>query len=148
MKKVFLLFLIFCNFSFALFADAIVPSVKRQSRIGPNTRITLDFTKMNYNMATGIVFDMMIDPEKYKNKTVKIHGQFLSDVYEGTRTFAVVIWDAGGCCPTGVNVVPLEGKKYPEDFPPNESEVTITGTLEILQLYGGDILCLVAERWE
>lgn len=148
MKKLFLLFVIFGFFSISSFAEPTTPSVKREKRIGQNTKIDYDFTKMNYNMATGIVFDMMIAPEDYKNKTAKIKGQFLTDVYQGTRAFAVVIWDAGGCCPTGVTVVPLEGRKYPEDFPAEKGQVTVTGVLELLKIYGGDAICLVAEKWE
>ena len=146
MKKRFLPFFVLIFFSLA-HAEVKVPSVKRAPKIGPNTKINFDFTKMNYNMATGIVFDMMIDPETYKNKTAKIKGQFTTEVHEGNRMFAVIVWDSGGCCPTGLGIVPLEEKKYPDDFPKEGSEVTVTGTLEILNIYGADALCLVAEIW-
>lgn len=33
-------------------------------------KINIDFTKMNYNMAYSIMFEMMVEPEKYKEKTV------------------------------------------------------------------------------
>lgn len=146
MKRRFLPFLVLFIFSLA-HAEIKVPSVKRAKKIEANAKINFDFTKMNYNMACGIIFDMMIDPENYKNKTVKIKGQFATEVHEGNRMFAVIIWDSGGCCPTGLGIVPLEGKKYPDDFPKEGSEITVTGTLEILNIYGGDALCLVAEIW-
>ena len=34
-----------------------------------------DFSKMNYNMATAVVFDMMVSPGDYENKSVKIFIQ-------------------------------------------------------------------------
>ena len=129
-------------------ADVPFATAKGQGKISAGTKINYDFTKMNYNMATGIVFDMMIAPENYKGKTAKIKGQFLSEIHEGQRAFAVVVWDATGCCPTGLTIVPLEGKKYPDDFPKEESQVTVAGTLEIMNLFGGETLCLVAETWE
>ena len=81
MKKRFLPFFVLIFFSLA-HAEVKVPSVKRAPKIGPNTKINFDFTKMNYNMATGIIFDMMIDPETYKNKTAKIKGQFATEVHD------------------------------------------------------------------
>ena len=78
--------------------------------MSPGQKIDWDFTKMNFNMASGLVFDMMVDPQKYNNKTAKIKGQFSSDVHQG-------------------------------------SIVTITGVLEMANLFGQEDLCLVAKRW-
>lgn len=39
---------------------------------------------------------------------------------------------------------PLANKKYPADG----SLVTITGVLEMANLFGQEDLCLVAKRWE
>ena len=122
MKKIF--FAIAALFFAALFAPAAqeVPFASRPPKMSPGQKIDWDFTKMNFNMASGLVFVMMVDPQKYKDKT--------------------------GCCPTGLNVLPLANKKYPADFPADGSLVTITGVLEMANLFGQEDLCLVAERWE
>ncbi len=148
MKKLF--FAIAALFITALFAPAAqeVPFASRPPKMSPGQKIDWDFTKMNFNMASGLVFDMMVDPQKYNNKTAKIKGQFASDVHQGKRVFAVFVWDATGCCPTGLNILPLANKKYPDDFPADGSLVTITGVLEMANLFGQEDLCLVAERWE
>ena len=134
MKKVF--FSIFIFYMTALTAFAAGP------------KYDYDLSKMNYNMATAVVFDMMVSPGDYENKSVKITGQFASEVHEGERLYAVIMWDATGCCPTGLTVVPLEGKKYPQDFPKEGSKVTVTGKMKSIEMFGGWSLCLVAESWE
>ncbi len=124
-------------------------SVSRGRKLTAKTKYDFDFTKINYYVASGIIFDFMIKPEKYVNKTVKIKGQFLSDVYEGKRLLAVVLWDLGGCCPSGLTVVPIEEMKYPSDFPVSGNYATFFGTLEMVNLMGEeDSLCLVVEKWE
>ena len=107
-----------------------------------------DFSKMNYNMATAVVFDMMVSPGDYENKSVKISGQFNSELHEGVRLYAVIMWDATGCCPTGLSVVPAEEKKYPDDFPKEGSQVTVTGKMKSIEMFGGWSLCLVVENWQ
>ena len=103
-----------------LFAQDMI-CAKPKERLAPGAKINYDFSKMNYNMASGVVFDMMVSPGDYEGKTAKITGQFTSEIHEGKRIFAVIMWDATGCCPTGLSVVPLEGKKYPADFPAEKS---------------------------
>ena len=107
-----------------------------------------DFSKMNYNMATAVVFDMMVSPGDYENNSVKITGQFTSELHEGARLYAVLMWDATGCCPTGLTVVPQKEKKYPDDFPKEGSQVTVTGKMKSIEMFGGWSLCLVVESWQ
>ena len=123
-------------------------TAKRKSKITDKTKINFDFTKMNYNISSSLMFDMLVEPEKFANKTAKIRGQFHSDVFEGKRTFAILIWDATGCCPSGITVLPLEKANYPEDFPDSGYYTTITGTLELHNFTGEEMLYLVAEKWE
>ena len=134
MKKIFFSIFIFCVTALAAFAA--------------EPKFDYDFSKMNYNMATAVVFDMMVSPGDYENKSVKITGQFTSELHEGARLYAVLMWDATGCCPTGLTVVPQKEKKYPDDFPKEGSQVTVTGKMKSIEMFGGWSLCLVAESWE
>lgn len=108
--------------------------------------IDYDFTKMNYNMISAITFEMLVEPESYINKTVKISGNFASSIHEGKRSYAVILWDVTGCCPTGLNFEIPETMKFPEDFPEIDDEITVTGTMRILNLDGEDALYFVAEE--
>ena len=146
MKKIFALLSLIFVFSFSVFSEDFF-SVNRPKRVSSTSKVSLDFTKMNYNIASGVMFDMMISPQKYKNKTMKIHGQFYTDTHDGKRMFAILIWDLTGCCPSGMTLVPLSGMKYPSDFPKPDEYVTVTGTLEIFNFEGEDAVYLVAEDW-
>lgn len=61
--------------------------------------------------------------------------------------FAVIIADATACCAQGIEFV-WDGHKYPEDYPPLDTVVTVTGTFgtyeeagfTYLQLTGADVV--------
>ncbi|MBQ0052060.1 MAG: hypothetical protein KBT11_08370 [Treponema sp.] len=94
------------------------------------SKIDLDFTKMNYNMVSSIMFEMLVEPEKYVDKTIRIDGQFETSVYEGNRYFAVINWDSTGCCPSGMNFIPPDSMIYPYGFPEAGSLVSVTGVMK------------------
>ncbi len=93
-------------------------------------KFNYDFTKMNYNMISSLLFDFIINPKKYADKTVKMDGQFETSVYENKRYFAVIKWDLTGCCPAGLDFEPPEDLKFPEDFPEKGTSITVSGVLK------------------
>ena len=128
--------------------DVPVSRVKQVTGSGAQAQFDYDFTKINYYVASGVLFDMLVSSEKYVGKTVKINGQFLSDVYDGRQVMAVVLWDVGGCCPTGLTVVPSDGMRYPADFPESGSFATFCGVMKMCAQGEDDSLCLVVEKWD
>ena len=92
-------------------------------------KIDYDLSNMNYNMLSAVTFEMLIEPEKYADKTVKISGQFYTEVEEAIRYYSVIIWDATLCCPAGMDFIPPDTMTFPDDFPPEETTITVTGTL-------------------
>lgn len=110
--------------------DEIVTFIPANPLTEVPKKIDLDFTKMNYNMASSVMFEMMIEPEKYIDKTIKINGQFETSIYEENRYFAIINWDLTGCCPTGLNFIPPDSMIYPYSFPSNSSNITVIGTMK------------------
>ncbi len=100
---------------------------KPQTEAAP--KIDFDLSNMNYNMISSITFEMLIEPEKYTDKTVKISGQFYTEVEEEVRYYSAIIWDATLCCPAGMDFIPPATMKFPDDFPPEETHITVTGIL-------------------
>jgi len=124
-------------------ADSITaPQVSKSSS---KTKYDYDFTTMNFNVASGIMFDILVTPEKYAGKTVKIAGKFNSQEYEGKRYFTAVIWDSTGCCPIGLDFIPPEGMKYPFDFPKDDEDITVCGKWEPQLVDGEEQLWFIAE---
>ena len=93
------------------------------------TKVDYDLSNMNYNMLSSVTFDMLIDPDKYKDKTVKMTGQFYSEIYEEQRYYTIIVWDATQCCPAGMDFIPPENMMFPESFLEEESQITVTGIL-------------------
>ena len=97
----------------------------------PQTKIDYDLSAMNYNMLSSITFDMLVEPEKYADKTIKMSGLFYSQIHEGKRYFSVIVWDATKCCPAGMDFIPPALVKYPDDFPQQEQNITVIGKLKL-----------------
>ncbi len=110
------------------------PKVKRVAPVyyskGIPEKIDFDFTKMNFNMASGLIFDIMVEPEKFLHRTIKFEGQFSTSVYEGVRRFAVFSWDLAGCCPTGLEFIPSSTTDFLMNFPMEGLPITVIGRLE------------------
>lgn len=93
------------------------------------SKIDYDLSNMGYNMISSITFEMLVEPEKYIDKTVKICGKFYTTVEEDVRYYSVIIWDATLCCPAGMDFIPPQTMQFPDDFPPEETKITVTGIL-------------------
>ncbi|MGN0740755.1 MAG: hypothetical protein ACI4LX_11350 [Treponema sp.] len=121
MKKTIFLILTFFNL-YSLFAQ------------GKNQNVDIDFTKFNYNMSYAQIFQMMIEPEKYIGKKIKIRGSFYIAENEGRRFYSVLNFDSTACCSTGFIFELQEDLTYPDDFPAEFTTIEVTGIYEKKQL--------------
>lgn len=103
-------------------------------------KIDVDLTKMNANMIYSYIFEMVVDPDSYTGKTIKVNGFFytVADDDTGERYFAVIIPDALACCKQGMEFKWLGEHTYPDDYPLEDQEITITGTYRT-DIMEGDI---------
>ena len=90
--------------------------------------IDVDLTKMSSTMVYSEVLNMQQTPEKYLGKTVKMHGPFNVTELNDNRYFACLITDATACCSTGIEFVLSGDYSYPDDYPPKDTEIIVTGT--------------------
>lgn len=103
-------------------------------------KIDVDLTKMNANMIYSYIFEMVVDPDSYTGKTIKVKGFFYTVVDDdtGERYFAVIIPDALACCKQGMEFKWLGEHTYPDDYPQQDQEITITGSYRT-DIMEGDI---------
>ena len=88
--------------------------------------VDVDLTAMSSTMVYSEVYNMMYTPEEYVGKRVRMEGtySFFHDEESGMDYYACVIQDATACCAQGLEFVPLNPEKCPE-----EGElVTVEGT--------------------
>lgn len=90
----------------------------------------LDLTTLSSTVVYAEVYNMMMSPEDYVGRTVKMSGQFaaFADSEEGPFYYACLIADATACCQQGIEFVLADGSyDNREDYPELGTEVTVTG---------------------
>ena len=101
---------------------------EKQKAVTATEGVDFDISVMNANMVYAQVFDMMMQPEVYENKIIRISGDYyqLPD-NKGKMTNAVIIRDALACCQQGMEFKWDFGEAVPE----RETHITVTGPFKI-----------------
>lgn len=92
----------------------------------------IDLTGMSADMIYAVVYDMVSRAETYKGKTVRIEGlySYYKDPNTNEEWYACIIEDARACCATGIEFIPLDTYKNPDDFPELLEAITVKGTFD------------------
>lgn len=100
-----------------------------------SSKIDLDLTKMSATMIYSTMFDMLVMPEDYVEKNIKLKGWFESytDPQTGELYYAVVVPDATACCQQGIEFVWPGNHTYPADFPETGADITVTGIYKLIE---------------
>lgn len=111
--------------------------------------IDYDLTTMEGDMVYASVYQMMVDPEEFEGKTVKISGKYYASFYEPNNKYYhyVIIEDAAACCAQGMEFIWDDGSHiYPDEYPKNDSYVEVVGTFESYEEEGdGRLYCRLKE---
>lgn len=94
--------------------------------------IDLDLTTLSSTMVYSEVYNIMLNPDSYLGKKIRMNGPF--SVFENPKTgqlyFACIISDATACCAQGIEFT-LEGDYiYPDDYPELGESITVSGVFE------------------
>ena len=102
------------------------------------THIDLDLTKMSSTMIYSTIFDMLIMPEDYIEKNIKVKGWFetYTNPENGDIYYAVLVPDATACCQQGLEFVWPGNHNYPEDFPTPGNDITVCGRYKLIETDG------------
>lgn len=98
------------------------------------SKIDYDLTNMSSTMIYAEVFNMLIEPEKYENKRVKMKG-FFTIYNEGSKdeVYSVIVPDATACCQQGIEFF----YDFKDNKPVANSEITVTGIFNVHMLNDG-----------
>lgn len=99
------------------------------------SKVDLDLTKMSATMIYSTIFDMLIMPEDYVEKIIKVKGWFETymDTKSGELYYAVLVPDATACCQQGLEFVWKGNHTYPDDFPKPGQNITVTGIYKMIE---------------
>ena len=126
------------------------PVASTDSTTVVSDKIDLDLTKMSATMIYSTMFDMLVMPEDYIEKNIKVKGWFetYTDPYSGELYYAVVVPDATACCQQGLEFVWPGDHKYPDDFPEPGQDITVTGIYKLIENDGISYNYLEASKIE
>ena len=98
--------------------------------VSPSLKPDIDLTKMSVTMIYSQIFNMLIMPEEYVDKTIKVKGAF--EIYPNEQGkidfFTLTVMDATACCKEGIDFIWAGNHTYPDDYPEEGQEITITGS--------------------
>lgn len=104
--------------------------------------IDVDLTTLSSTMVYSEVYNMLISPEEYVGKTVKMDGMFdcYHDEAEDKYYFACIITDATACCAQGMEFILIDDYAYPDDYPQVGDEICVIGEFSTYQ-EGKSVYC-------
>ncbi len=114
--------------------------------------VELDLSKLSGTVVYSQVYNMMVEPETYIGKVIKMSGYY--SAYEDTERnvvyHACVIPDATACCAQGIEFVRAGEHNWPDGYPEEGTGIIVTGRLDTYEEDGYMYLHLVdAEMvWE
>lgn len=122
---------------------ASVPSETKAAKSGKSKNgIDVDLTNKSANMVYMEVYNMMVKPEDYVGKTIKMKGTFAQYHDEATDKyyFACIIKDAMACCSQGIEFALNKKYKFPKDYPQKGDKICVVGVFATYK-EGKDTYC-------
>ncbi len=101
--------------------------------------VDVDLTVLSANMVYAEVYNMMMYPDNYLGKTIKVSGPYYPLYYDGTDSYYhyVMIEDALACCKNGMEFIWDEGSHaYPDEYPREDDIIEIIGVYNSYQEEG------------
>lgn len=93
----------------------------------------LDLSDMSYTMAYAQVYSMVMAPKRHQGETLKIKGSYYGfQTEDGQDVHLILIMDEAGCCEVGMEFQITGNLAWPQDYPPNNSIILLTGLLDII----------------
>ena len=120
--------------------NPLLPELKPTNKDG----IDYDLTAMDGDLVYASVYQMMVEPEAFEGKVIKISGRYYASFYDPNNRYYhyVIIEDAMACCAQGMEFVWDDGSHvYPDEYPKDNSYVEVVGTFETYTETDGQIYC-------
>lgn len=106
--------------------------------------IDVDLTALSSTMVYSEVYSMILVPEDYVGKTVKMNGTYTEYKNLNTNTVypACLIRDATACCSQGIEFLLTEDYAYPDDYPKTDDMICVVGVFETYEEDGNEYIRL------
>ena len=95
--------------------------------------IDYDLTSMSSDMVYSTVYQIMVNPNEYIGKIIRMKGQYYvsKDETTGLCYHCCLIKDATACCANGMEFIWGDGTHlYPDDYPKDGTDIVVQGSFE------------------
>ena len=90
--------------------------------------LDLDITFMSSTAIYSAVYNMIMNPDEYVGKYIRIKGFFaVGESYTGEEMYGCVIPDATQCCVQGIEFLWKGDHVYPDDYPEIGTDIIVQG---------------------
>ncbi|MBR5762146.1 MAG: hypothetical protein IK018_00700 [Lachnospiraceae bacterium] len=109
--------------------EATVETLGESTEVGD---VDVDLTKLSKTMVYSEVYNMMVSPDDYVGKMVRMSGIYntFEDENTGVRYFYCIIQDATACCAQGIEFELTDNYKFPADYPEINDIATVVGRFD------------------
>lgn len=104
------------------------------SALGGPGGVDVDLTALSSTMVYAVVNDMLMEPDPYMGKKVRMKGSMAvyQDEDTGKTYYACIISDATACCAQGIEFTTTDEFR-PEDYPEEGEELTVVGKYDFYE---------------
>lgn len=93
----------------------------------------IDLTKLSATMVFSEVYNIMVNPDSCMGKTIRMKGivAIYHDETKDTDYYSCIVQDATACCAQGIEFKLTDNYRFPDDYPPEGSEITVRGRFDV-----------------
>ncbi len=104
------------------------------STLGGPGGVDVDLSKLSSTMVYAVVNDMLMKPNSYIGKTVRMNGAMsvYHDEETGNTYYACLIRDATACCAQGIEFSTTDEYSV-EDYPADGEDLTVVGRYDLYE---------------
>ncbi len=105
----------------------------------------LDLSFYSGSVIFGKINEIAVNYEDYIGKVIKTKGKYykFNNPHDNYFYFVCIVQDQTACCSAGLEFILKDEYRYPDDYPIQEREIIVTGTLETYEEEGQKYLHLV-----
>ena len=96
----------------------------------------VDLTSLDTQMAYVQLSNMMLNPDDFIGKTVKLRGQFGHAEEENKEFFVCYLMDATACCSQSLEFETDGVYDFPDGYPSEQSDITVYGVFDTYEYNG------------
>ena len=100
--------------------------------VGEVEDVAVDLTALSSTMVYAEVYNILMNPDDYLGKTIRMSGLYTPTYYDVTdrHYHFVLIEDATACCTQGLEFIWSGGQDFPDEYPAENTRIDVSGVYD------------------